>query len=232
MTIPPGPQFILRHVPHFLIPSLATYAALVIIAQFGWELPRWAWVTTTILARPVLFLLSQSTFYWRLRRAAKAHGAVLAPAVPKSSLECARAITYSVTYSWQGDVWFDWARLYGETYSWMVFSDYMVRARFFCRSGNQLTVRQIFTTEPIHLKVRPSRLGNWTSFDLRNHRPSSRPTSRTIQRERKVQECYTACLERAFSTVTVSVTTSAAGYTDAHGLSGNAWKFVKLFSYT
>jgi len=131
MTILPGPRFILHNAPHFLIPSLVTYAALVVSSQFGWAVPRWAGITIAVLARPVLFLLDQSTLYWRLRRAAKAHGAVLAPAVPKSSLECIRAISYSITHSWSSDVWFDWARLYGETYSWKIFSDYMVRAQLF-----------------------------------------------------------------------------------------------------
>ena len=150
MTIPPGPRFILRHIPHFLVPSLATYAALTVLAQLGWGLQRWACITIAILARPVLFLLDQSTFNWKLRRTAEAHGAVLAPAVSKSSLECARAITYSVTHSWPGDVWFDWARQYGETYSWMIFSDYMVRGTysFICLKIDQCSKAIYYGTTP------------------------------------------------------------------------------------
>jgi len=138
MNLPPGPRFVLRHLPHFLFPSLLTYAALSVIAQFGWDFPRWARITAAIFARPVLFLLVQSTFQWKLRRAAKAHGAVLAPAVPKSSLECVREIVYSINHSWSGDAWFDWARLYGETYSWTIFSDYSVRNPFLVYESTNL----------------------------------------------------------------------------------------------
>ena len=83
-NLPPGAQYLLRKLPRFAIPSIATYITLSLLQnQFdpSRRIPTWVVITLAVLARPLIFLAALYYKPWADERAAAAHGAVLAPRV-------------------------------------------------------------------------------------------------------------------------------------------------------
>lgn len=82
MDLPPGLVYLLRNLPYFAIPSAVTYASVkVLLHQTNISLSTLVVVLFSLLARPILFLCNIYYSEWADKRAAAAHGAVIAPKV-------------------------------------------------------------------------------------------------------------------------------------------------------
>ena len=81
MSLPPGPAHLLKNLPILAVPPASVFIAGKLLVYAGINVPQWALIMYTILSLPIgMFLRVQYTEFAH-RRAAAAHGAVLAPRV-------------------------------------------------------------------------------------------------------------------------------------------------------
>ena len=103
MQLPPGPLYLLRTFPYFAVPSSIVYACLTLAkGSLSFPIPTWLIVSTTVLARPAIFIFNR--YYSRIAdsRAAAANNAVVAPHVRESPLSIISTITKSIREGYPG----------------------------------------------------------------------------------------------------------------------------------
>ncbi|KAF8960254.1 cytochrome P450 monooxygenase pc-2 [Flammula alnicola] len=138
MGLPPGLAYLLRLVPYFVIPSATVFALLRLSQQYqtAVSIPSWFAVTATILAWPALVFFN--IYYTKLanKRAAAAHGAILAPLVPESVFSVLPKLVEGSENGLTGDLLYRWSRKYGNAYQ-----------------VNLPTTTTMVTLEPHHIKA-------------------------------------------------------------------------------
>lgn len=105
MGLPPGITYLLGVIPHFAFPSIATYVAFKFIQArqiLPFHVPHLVVYAAAVLARPIVFYTSKSYSIWANKRAAKAHGAVVAPYVQESVFSIMGDIVESVKNGYPG----------------------------------------------------------------------------------------------------------------------------------
>lgn len=110
---PPGIAYLLRVIPHFALPSIATYLALNFLQSrqlLPFHVPPLAIGATSILARPIIFYASKILSQWTDKRAARAHGAIVAPYVQESVFTIIGEIVESVRNGYPGGYILCWMR--------------------------------------------------------------------------------------------------------------------------
>ncbi|PPQ84613.1 hypothetical protein CVT25_015710 [Psilocybe cyanescens] len=159
MDLPPGLVYLLRNLPYFAIPSAVTYASVkVLLHQTNISLSTLVVVLFSLLARPILFLCNIYYSEWADKRAAAAHGAVIAPKVDDPLLSIVSKMAESFRGGYPADIYLQWAKKYGNTY------------RF-----NLLNTKFISTLEPDHVKEQESSIQMHTGEMWKFHRAMSRP---------------------------------------------------------
>jgi hypothetical protein len=82
MQLPPGPSYLLRSLPHFVLSSIIVYVCLTLAKNhLDLAVPTWLTVSAVIFARPALFIFTR--YYSRFvdSRNAAANNAIIAPPV-------------------------------------------------------------------------------------------------------------------------------------------------------
>ncbi|KAL1747400.1 cytochrome P450 [Schizophyllum fasciatum] len=81
MGVPPGLVFLVKSLPHVIYPSAVAYGLL---QAFAPDAPPAAVAAALLLAHPISWFIEDTYQQWRIRRAAAALGAELAPSVPSA----------------------------------------------------------------------------------------------------------------------------------------------------
>ena len=103
MQLPPGPLYLLRNFPYFVVPSTIVYACLTLAKKhLNLEIPIWLTVFTVLLARPAIFILNRYLLRFADSRHAAANNAVVAPRVRASAFSIISKITYSLKKGYPG----------------------------------------------------------------------------------------------------------------------------------
>jgi hypothetical protein len=99
----PGPLYLLRTVPYFVVPSIIVYVCLT-LAKEHLNVPIATWVTVfaTLLARPAICLLDRYYSRFAESRNAAANNAVIAPHVQESAFSIISKISHSFKEGYPG----------------------------------------------------------------------------------------------------------------------------------
>ncbi|KAF9563333.1 cytochrome P450 monooxygenase pc-1 [Agrocybe pediades] len=123
MLVPPGPVYLLKLLPFFLIPSaLAYYAFLTANKTFwGGSLPHWLIISVSTLARPLLFVFQRYLNRYLEHRAAAANGAFVIPHVEEklpnfAGFSLVKTLVADIHKSHPGTAFQEWRKQYGSTY--------------------------------------------------------------------------------------------------------------------
>ncbi|KAF8155632.1 cytochrome P450 [Crassisporium funariophilum] len=148
-TLPPGPAYLLRTLPYFLVPTTLIFLCLKLaVRRLDIAAPTSLLVVCAVLARTTLFFFLFARFYADFvdKRGAAARGAVLAPHVRQSAFAIMAAFARSMNGGYPGalarlflsrcDAVAEWAREYGNVYQLRL-----------------LTENRIVTDEPDHIKA-------------------------------------------------------------------------------
>ncbi|KDR74319.1 hypothetical protein GALMADRAFT_227391 [Galerina marginata CBS 339.88] len=115
MELPPGPVYLLRLFPYFALPSTATYFALRLWqSQATFSIPSWIIIVISVFARPIIFFFQRYYSGWVDKRAALAHGAVLAPCMEESPLAIISEVVKGFN-GYPGEAMFRWSKKYGNS---------------------------------------------------------------------------------------------------------------------
>lgn len=104
MALPPGPVYLLRLLPSFVIPSLAVYIFLRFLeATHDIIFPKCLAIPAITLAKPILFFATR--YYWKLkdRRNASAKNAILVPYVQNSVYSTIVKLVESIRSGYPGE---------------------------------------------------------------------------------------------------------------------------------
>ncbi|KAF8155623.1 hypothetical protein B0H34DRAFT_503895 [Crassisporium funariophilum] len=111
-TLPPGPAYLLRTLPYFLIPTTLIFLCLKLaVRRLDIAAPTSLLVVCAVLARTTLFFFLFARFYADFvdKRGAAARGAVLAPHVRQSAFAIMAAFARSMNGGYPGAL----GRLFG-----------------------------------------------------------------------------------------------------------------------
>ncbi|KAF8905811.1 cytochrome P450 [Gymnopilus junonius] len=136
MELPPGPAHLLHLFPYFVIPSAVSWAFLKLLGNYVLHaLPSWLIILISILSRPILLFVQMKYSNWMDRKAAAAHGAVLAPVMEESPLAIISEFVAAFD-GYPGDVMLRWSKKYGNSVQFSL-----------------LTNTTLSTIEPEHVKA-------------------------------------------------------------------------------
>ena len=103
LKLQPGLAHILGSLPNFIVPSATVYLSLRLLrGQLNLDIPSSVVIASTILARPVLLIVTRYYTIWANNRVAIANGAVLAPKVQESTFSIISALTNSIKNGFPG----------------------------------------------------------------------------------------------------------------------------------
>ncbi|KAL0948882.1 hypothetical protein HGRIS_008998 [Hohenbuehelia grisea] len=141
MDLPVGLVHLIIHLPVILAPSLATYVLLrhgAFLFYPSFDPPHVVAILTSLIATPIFFLLSSLWSTLTNSRSAAARGTVIAPYVQSDflGLSNVRKIVQSFKDGYPGDVFLDWIKDYGNTYSLKMLAEH-----------------RMVTIEPDHIKA-------------------------------------------------------------------------------
>ena len=85
MQLAPGPLYLIRNLPYFVVPSTIVYTCLT-LAKEHLSIPTWLTVFIAVLARPAIFIFNRHYSRFADRGNAAANNAVVAPHVRGSAL--------------------------------------------------------------------------------------------------------------------------------------------------
>ena len=88
MQLAPGPLYLIRKFPYFVVPSTIVYTCLTLAKEHlsVQTIPTWFTVFISVLARPAIFILNRHYSRFADSRNAAANNAVVAPHVRESGL--------------------------------------------------------------------------------------------------------------------------------------------------
>jgi hypothetical protein len=103
MQLPPGPLYLLRNFPFFVVPSTIVYACLTLAKKhLNLDIPTWLTVLTVLLARPAIIFFNRYHSRFFDSRHAAANNAVVAPRVRASAFSIISKIAYSLKKGYPG----------------------------------------------------------------------------------------------------------------------------------
>jgi hypothetical protein len=98
-----GLAHLLSSLPNFIVPSATVYLSLQLLQErVNLDIPSSLVISSTVLARPFLFIVTRYYTIWANSRAAIANGAVLAPEVQESTFSIISAFTNSIKNGYPG----------------------------------------------------------------------------------------------------------------------------------
>jgi hypothetical protein len=103
MELPPGPVYLLRLLPFFILPSATVYALLRLSEfSFAVALPTWFKAVAVVLAKPALFMCNR--YYQKIKNTwdASNNEAILPPYVQESMLSMISKLTSSIRTGYPG----------------------------------------------------------------------------------------------------------------------------------
>ena len=88
MKLAPGPLYVIRNLPYFVVPSTIVYTCLTLAKEHLniLAIPTWLIVFISVLARPAIFIFNRHYSTFVDSRNAAANNAVVAPHVRRSAL--------------------------------------------------------------------------------------------------------------------------------------------------
>ena len=107
MQLAPGPSYVLRSFPYFVVPSAIVYATLTLSKErLSLAIPAWLTVVAAVFARPTIFIFNQ--YYSRFvdSRNAAANNAVLPPHIRQSPFSIISQINESFQKGYPGALWY------------------------------------------------------------------------------------------------------------------------------
>jgi hypothetical protein len=103
LKLQPGLGHLLGFLPNFIVPSATVYLSLRLLQErLNLAIPSSLVIASTVLARPLLFVVTRYYTIWANNRAAIANGAVLAPKVQESTFSVISALTNSIKNGYPG----------------------------------------------------------------------------------------------------------------------------------
>ncbi|KAF8996816.1 cytochrome P450 monooxygenase pc-3 [Cyathus striatus] len=140
MAISPGLVFLARLLPAYVLTFIAVYAFLSILARNGLnDLPHWAIITYSLLARPLYVTAYGYYSDFRDARKAASVGAAVIPTVHvkwPDSINTMRKFLANMKDGYPGDLHIEWTAKYGNTYQLLLPFE-----------------KRVFTFEPDHIKA-------------------------------------------------------------------------------
>ena len=187
MQLAPGPLYLIRNLPYFVIPSTIVYACLTQAKEHHLSvlaLPTWLTVLIAVLARPALFIFNRHYSRFADRRKAAANNAVVAPHVRRSAFsllaQLARAakgypgliilrfpclnLTAMLLF-FVADFMLDWTKEYGNIFQLRLLTDNRVRCVFTFPHSWSITNKELFLLPADNHGRTSSCQGRYPTFD-------------------------------------------------------------------
>ncbi|KAF9475908.1 cytochrome P450 monooxygenase pc-3 [Pholiota conissans] len=137
MALPPGPAYLLRLLPYFILPSMTVYVFLRLSeGLFSIVLSNCLTIPVIILAKPILFFATRHYRKVKDNWDANANNAILPPHVQESVYSMFVKLGESLRSGFPSDVMQEWAEEYGNTIQL-----------------DMLTTSTIITLDPEHVKI-------------------------------------------------------------------------------